>query len=329
MRSAVIVPVHHEGDSALRLLQELLVQLSPEDGLYVVLTGTDTYSALHALAGVRPVVRLCPAPGAFPGEARNIGIAAAQDAEFIVQMDAGCYISPGWLDKMLAPLLRGTFDYIVGAIQPHRSATRFWGIALDREAFFVALTQQRGRRPGDLVGGAAVAYRRVLWERSGGFPGDMRCGSDKVFARRVAALAPRTLFVDEAVAYWELGPNASDMLRREYRYFLHDALLPRLPLPAWVRLGEGAALALTAGLALCLHPAFLLLLVPALAYLLLNTGRKIRRYRMLARSALRQFALPGYAYFFFLNLAVRACRSWGVAYGLILRTFRKARKARG
>ena len=327
MRSAIVVPISYEGDSVLHLLQDLLAQMSDQDRIYAVLTGAQhNYSSLAALAQANPGLHLCQGFGAFPGQARNIGIAAAQEAMFIVQIDAGCYIAPCWLENILEPLVNDTCDYVVGAIHPYRSATELWGVALDREALFAALTQQRLRRQGDMPGGAAIAYRRKLWEAAGGYPENLRCGEDKLFAERVAAQGPRVLFLETAVAYWELGPEVSNILGREYRYSLHDALLPQISSAVRKKLGECISLILLFLFCLMWPPGFLLFGVP-LIYLIVNTAKKIDRYQAVAQTKWRRLPLHGYGLVFALNLAVLCSRLFGTARGFGQRLTKGARYA--
>lgn len=325
MRSAIIVPISYEGDSVLHLLQDLLAQVSDQDGIYAVLTGArEHYSSLITLAHDNPALHLCQGVGAFPGEARNIGIAAAQDATFIVQIDAGCFIASDWLNSILEPLTSDTCDYVVGAIHPYRSATELWGVRLDREALFAALTQQRMRRQGDMPGGAAIAYRRKLWEAAGGYPENLRCGEDKFFAERVAALGPRVLFVESAVAYWELGPQVSNIVGREYRYSMHDALLPQITKAVRIKLGECLALFLMILFSLMWPPCLWLLVIP-LAYLLVNTAKKVRRYEAIAQDKWQKLTPLGYALIFVLNFVVLCSRLLGTARGMAQRTVKGAR----
>ena len=327
MRSAIVVPISYEGDSVLHLLHDLLAQMTDQDRIFAVLTGAQQhYSSLAALAQTSSGLHLCQGLGAFPGEARNIGIAAAQEALFIVQIDAGCYIAPDWLENMLGPLVSDVCDYVVGAIHPYRSATELWGVALDREALFAALTQQRLRKQGDMPGGAAIAYRRKLWEAAGGFPDNLRCGEDKLFAERVAALGPRVLFVDTAVAYWELGPKVSNILGREYRYSLHDAQLPQVSSAVRKKLGECISLMLLFLLCVAWPPGFLLFGVP-LVYLIVNTTKKIDRYEAVAQEKWRRLTLRGYALVFALNFSVLCSRLLGTLRGFVQRLIKGAKYA--
>ena len=308
------------------LLRALLDQVAADDRIHAILTAPDqaqdrSFAALRSLAADHPALRLLPGFGAYPGRARNIGIAAAPEARFVVQIDAGCYIGPGWLDAMLAPLLADACDYVVGRIVPHRGAEELWGLRLDREALFAALTQSRFRQPGDVAGGAAVAYRRELWEQAGSFPEDLRCGEDRVFAARIAALEPpvRVHLEEGAEAAWELGPGVRTVLRRECRYLRRNVLSGDVSVPraaAACLVWGGAALCAPAA---CLAPWLGLPFLFALAWLLVKTGRKVRLYRILARPDLRNLSPAGLALFFLLNGAVRASRLWGAAQGLVRR----------
>lgn len=321
MRAAIIVPIHAEGSIVIDLIMQLLSQLNADDVIYIILTSkTDRVLRLQAIAEDDSRIKVYTAAGAYPGRARNIGITRAAEAQFIVQIDAGCTVDAKWLDLILEPLVSNQADYTFGSIFPIDGPKDLWGQKLDREALFAALTQQRMRAAGDKVGGAAVAFKRHLWELSGGHPEDLRCGSDKLFAERVYSLSPRLYFAEKAKAFWELGPGVGSMLRREFRYSYTDALLEIMPKSTKLRLVEAMYLVvMSASLLRGWHTCFLIQFGLAAVFMLINSIKKKNRYEKVANDNFKEISLIGYVILNALNVGVRLFRILGSLKGVFHR----------
>lgn len=265
---AVILPVYKEDRDGLKAVSQIQSQLGEADRLYVVVTGHKhlghpTADDIANLVTDRSRLTIIEAPGAFPGAARNVAIKQAEDADIIVQIDAGQHIGPDWLEVLTRPILEDRLDYTFGPVAAFEGASHLWGLVVDREALFYSVlcypTLERLRKhlsaefsqegelrdPGlfrrlnlHLAGGAPVAYRRRLWVAVGGFPEDLRVGEDKVFAAGILATDARISPVLGAVSRWQLGPTFSDMLRREYFYRYHDYAFRGQRVPRRKTLGD-------------------------------------------------------------------------------------------
>lgn len=246
MKTAVIMPVKDELSNLPALLDVLYPQLSMEDELIAVDAGSSDgcWEFLTCYAATHPQLIALRAEGAFPGEARNVGIDYT-DAEIIAQIDGGNRPGAQWLEAIRAPILAGQADYVTGNSKVLPIWKTLFGKAVDVGSIFGAVTirgktLRHGPKAGEVpegfrfedyaAGGDSVCYRRELWERAGGFAGWLRFGADPLFVRKVATFSPRHAFVEDAVSFWQLGPGLGRILERRAR-----AQHRKLRTPAMVR----------------------------------------------------------------------------------------------
>ncbi|MEI6562942.1 MAG: glycosyltransferase [bacterium] len=219
MKVAIVVPVKNEIAGLAELVTSLQKQASMVDEILFVDAGSSdgTQSALREYAARDPRILLLVSEGAFPGKARNIAIRHT-NAEIIAQIDGGNIPDERWLQNLVAPLVRGESDYSMGAVAIMPVRRRVLGRTLDMGALYGASlhrTEFRDASDGPPAGGAGVAYRRWIWEKTGGFPEWLRYGEDPLYVHRVMQLKPRICFTPDAILYWQLGPTLGHILRRQ------------------------------------------------------------------------------------------------------------------
>ncbi len=142
------------------------------------------YPRLVAIQDESCSLQRCPGPIA---RGRNVATAAAS-SDIVAFTDAGCTHGRDWLANLTAPILRGTSLYSLGGawIDPTKStvwdvaSAPFFGIKLNPNAPTKSCTAR------------AMAFRKKLWERVGGFPETVFLGEDTLFdvaARRLTVPA--------------------------------------------------------------------------------------------------------------------------------------------
>jgi len=147
-------------------------------------------------------------PGANISEGRNRAIERAEE-EIIVGWDTGCEYPENYLELMLAPF-RDPAIHVVGART----------IAVGETAFERGLMQFYDRREvTDRFSPShrAVAYRRVVWERVGGYPEHVQAGEDTWFNTRWRALGMGFELVRQAEVRWRVRASWMSSFRMARR----------------------------------------------------------------------------------------------------------------
>ena len=128
-------------------------------------------------------VRSVSAPRrAFPGGARNLGASVAH-GDLLAFLDADAVPEPGWLDE-LQRALTPRVELVAGAILNGTPQSR-WGTAEYMLEFLEWVPRRAARL--EHAAGCNLLITRGAFERSGGFPEDMRAGEDTVFSVSFAA----------------------------------------------------------------------------------------------------------------------------------------------
>ncbi|MDP3980603.1 MAG: glycosyltransferase [Chlamydiota bacterium] len=222
MKTTIVIPVKNESRHLDVLIESLLKQIGQEDEIFFIDAGSidNTQQIIQSYAIKHPPIRLYVCPGAFPGKARNMAIRHT-NADVIAQIDGGNIPGECWLEKLLEPIRDAKADYVTGDVDAMPINIRFLGIDLDLGAVYAATlfrVPRLGKSGGPpAAGGACAAYKREIWEKSGGFPEWLRFGSDPLYIKKVCQQPIKFAFVQEAVIYWQIGPRPLDVLRRHFR----------------------------------------------------------------------------------------------------------------
>ncbi|MCS6790846.1 MAG: glycosyltransferase [Bacteroidia bacterium] len=214
---SVIIPARNEADNIAKLIQSLKGQTTPPAEIIVVDAGSsDDTAAIAAQAGAR-VIKV---DRAYPGQARNIGIAHAT-YDIIACWDASMRVAPDALEKLIQPLLAGTAEMTSGHLEilPQGWTTSIYLLLL--------MSPYNHVLPGGKViyahPVACNAFYRSLWERVGGLR-PWRAREDSDFRQRVLALKPRLQYVPESITYWEPDEDWGKLLRKVRLYGRHNLL---------------------------------------------------------------------------------------------------------
>jgi len=248
MRVTVVIPVRDEEGSIGRTIDDLLAQTRRPDQIVFVDAGSrdGTAAAIAGYALTRTLpVRVIEAGAAFPGRARNLGVAAG-DGDWVAFTDAGVRLSPLWLETLAAAAAADAAadaiagDWDLDVISPFGRCLALLDAPTDDPS-------SGARRPASLV---SLLLRRAAWDRVGPFREDLRSAEDRLFLTALAAQG-RVVRAQGRHARWRPPATTGDAWRRARTYARHNiraGLFRRWQAPLLRRYAVVAAGAIAIGL---------------------------------------------------------------------------------
>lgn len=303
MKVSLVATVKDAAEHVEEFLESVRAQTTPPDEILIV-DGGSTDGTLEILRAASDV-GLLEAPGANIARGRNLAIEVATH-DTIAVSDADCVLAPGWLDHLTRALEAGA-DVAMGYYRP---VTRSF---FETCAAAIAIPEPDEVDEGSFMPSSrSIAFRREMFERTGGYPEWLEVGEDMYLNHRLRDLYADMVFVPEAVAYWRMRPGLGQTFRQYFRYAEGDGVAGMYPERHAARFLAYGALGVAAGR----RNRWLLgaLGVAAGAY----AGRRVRRaFRMLpgrpAERAASVAAVPA------LMAVIDAAKMAGYVSGLLRR----------
>jgi glycosyltransferase involved in cell wall biosynthesis len=235
VRVTVISTVLNEGESIRRLMDSLLAQTRQPDEIIIVDGGSrdNTVAVLQEYAARLPV-RVLVEPGANISRGRNIAIAAAT-GDVIASVDAGVWLEPQWLEKLVSPLEGSrlkvespdNLEPSTFNLQPPQAVAGFF-VPDVRTTFEIAmgatvLPTVDEIKPGSfLPSSRSVAFTKTAWEAAGGYPEWIDYCEDLIFDFRLRDAAGPFAWAPEAVAHFKPRGTLKSFFKQYYRYARGD-----------------------------------------------------------------------------------------------------------
>jgi succinoglycan biosynthesis protein ExoA len=236
VRVSIVVPVRNEARHIRRTLEQLLA-LEAESIPYEILVidgeSTDgTPDLVREIQAIHPRIRLYSNPRRLSSGARNIGVKHAA-GELIVIVDGHCDVTnPRYLRDLVDAFERSGADCL-GRPQPLdlRDATRL------QRAIAAARSSWLGHHPASHIysdaeqfvapQSVAVAYRRSVFDRVGGFDETFDACEDVEFNLRVERAGLTCFFTPKISVTYHPRGSLSGLLRQMRRYGRGRARLRR------------------------------------------------------------------------------------------------------
>lgn len=236
MPVTVICTVLNEGEAIRRLLESLAAQTRPPDEVVIVDGGSrdQTVAVIEEYADRLPL-RVITEPGANISRGRNVAIRAAS-SDVIASVDAGVWLEPEWLERLIAPLeesgvapkqsLEGSDDFAGVATRP--AAVSGFFVADPRTTFETAMGATVLPAVDDvnpttfLPSSRSVAYTKSGWLAAGGYPEWLDYCEDLVFDLRLREAIGVFGWAPEALAHFRPRGSLRAYFKQYYRYARGD-----------------------------------------------------------------------------------------------------------
>jgi len=227
VRVTVISTVLNEGEAIRRLLDSLLAQTRRPDEVVIVDGGSrdSTVAVIQQYAGRLPL-RVLVEPGANISRGRNVAIAAAS-GDVIASVDAGVWLEPQWLDKLVAPLDSPTGTRPASSFQLPASVAGFF-VPDVHTTFEIAMgatvlpTVDEIKPESFLPSSRSVAFTKEAWAAAGGYPEWIDYCEDLIFDFRLRDAAGPFAWVPDAVAHFRPRGSLKAYFKQYYRYARGD-----------------------------------------------------------------------------------------------------------
>lgn len=208
MKASLVLTVQDAADTIERLLDSVGAQTLQPDEIVVVDRGSSD-GTLEALRAADVV--LLEAPGATIARGRNLAIEVATH-DLIAVTEADCVVAPSWLEHLALALEAGA-DVAMGYYRPIASTlfeTAAGAIATPEPHEIDEVRFMPSSR--------SIAFRRDVFERTGGYPEWLESGEDLYLDHRLRDLYADMRFVPEAVAHWRIRPTLDQTFRQYFTY---------------------------------------------------------------------------------------------------------------
>jgi glycosyltransferase involved in cell wall biosynthesis len=254
VRVTVISTVLNEGEAIRRLLDSLLAQTRRPDEVVIVDGGSrdSTVTTIQEYAGRLPL-RVLVEPGANISRGRNVAISAAT-GDVIASVDAGVWLEPQWLVKLVEPLIADSkwqianskleisdrkavvspsdqpsaIGHHLSAIGHSPSAVAGFFVPDVQTTFEIAMgatvlpTVDEVKPEIFLPSSRSVAFTKEAWAAAGGYPEWIDYCEDLIFDFRLRDAAGPFAWAPDAVAHFRPRGSLKAFFKQYYRYARGD-----------------------------------------------------------------------------------------------------------
>lgn len=138
--------------------------------------------------------------------------------DIIVCSDAGCILDKDWIKNVTEPFKDPKVDVVAGYYK---------GIA--KNVFqkclipYVLVMEDKVDPDNFLPASRSMAFKKSIWEETGGFPEQLSHNEDYTFAKKLKKINTRIVFVKDAIVYWTPRENLKEAFVMFFLFALGDA----------------------------------------------------------------------------------------------------------
>lgn len=136
----------------------------------------------------------------------------------VVCSDAGCILDKKWVEFITDPYLTGKADVVAGYYKG-KSNNVFQKCLIP----YVLVMPDKVDPNNFLPATRSMAFRKLIWEKIGGFPEKYSHNEDYVFAHRIKKLGTNIIFEKNAIVEWVPPSTFIDAFKIFFRFALGDA----------------------------------------------------------------------------------------------------------
>ncbi len=222
MKISFIATVYNESKNIHIFLNSILSQTNlPKEVIIVDGDSSDrTYEILKSYSyrfkriGIRYQPRIKKGNRAV---GRNEAIRNAT-GNIIVCSDAGCILDKEWLKNIVIPFSKSSIDVVSGYYKG-----RYQNLFQKCLIPYVLVMPDKVNPSKFLPATRSMAFKKIMWERIGGFPEKYSHNEDYAFAQLLKKKGANIFFKEDAIVEWMPPETLSQAFKMFFRFALGDA----------------------------------------------------------------------------------------------------------
>jgi glycosyltransferase involved in cell wall biosynthesis len=231
MKNSLILTILNEEKGIGVLIENIFKQKKKPDEV-VIVDGGSTDKTIEIIKSYYPefkknkiLINLIIKKGAGRSEGRNIAINKAR-GEIIAVTDAGCVLKKDWFFEITKEFNNNKINAVAGFYLPLTK-----NIFEKCISVFVCVDNKKARnlfkknKYGFLPSSRSIAFRKIVWEKTEGYPEKLDYCEDLFFDKKIESLGYKFLFNPKAIVYWPMRENINSFYKQIYNYALGDGMV--------------------------------------------------------------------------------------------------------